>query len=136
MATTNPAYGRLCTLKFSGTQIVNLKASDLTQARAMRDVTTKDSADDSESRPTIKKRSFSFSGLLPNAGPDTLGPTLQTAYTNGTIGLCNYGSNLTAEGNWSASGFLTALNFKAPFDGNVEFDGTFEVTGALTYSVN
>lgn len=136
MATTSPAYGRLVTLKFGGTQIINLKASDLSQTRGSRDVTTKDSADDEESRPTIKGRTFGFSGLLPNGGPNALGPTLQTAYDGGTIGLCNYGSNLSGEANWSASGFLTGLNFKAPHDGNVEFDGTFKVTGVTTYSTN
>ena len=135
MATTRPAYGRLVTLKFQGTTILNLKASDLSQSRGKRDVTTKDSNDDSEARPTIKARTFSFNGLMPTDGPNAAGgPALQTAYEGGTIGTCVYGDNLAGSPNWSASGFLTALNFKAPFDGNVEFDGTFEVTGVVTFS--
>ncbi len=135
MATTNPAYGRLLTLKFQGTTILNLKSSDLTQSRAKRDVTTKDSNDESESRPTIKERSIAFSGLMPQAGPNAAGgPALQTAYDGGTIGTCLYSSNLSGEPSWSASGFLTALNFKAPYDGNVEFDGTFQITGVVTFS--
>lgn len=137
MPTTSPAYGRLLTLKFNGTAILNLKSSDLSQSVAMRDVTTKDSSDNKESRPTIHARTFSFSGLMPNAGPNAAaGPALQTALDAGSIGTWNFGSNLTAEPNWSGSGFLTALNFKAPHDGNVEFDGTVEVTGVVTFGVN
>lgn len=137
MPTTSPAYGRLVTLKFNGTAILNLKSSDLAQTVGMRDVTTKDSSDNKESRPTIHGRSFTFSGLMPNAGPNAAGgPALQTALDAGTIGTWNYGSNLTAEPNWAGSGFLTALNFKAPHDGNVEIDGTVEVTGVVTFGVN
>lgn len=135
MPTTNPAQGRRVTLKFGGTTILNLKASDLSQSRAQRDVTTKDSLDNKESRPTIASRSFSFSGLMPQAGPDAAGgPTLQTHFDAGTIGTCLYSDSLTGSPSWSASGYLTALNFKAPHDGNVEFDGTFEVTGAVTFT--
>lgn len=135
MPTTSPASGRQVTLKFQGTTILNLKSSDLTQARAMRDVTTKDSLDNKESRPTIKSRSLTFSGLMPTTGPNAAGgPALQTAYDQGTIGTCLYSDFLTGSPQWSASGYLTALNFKAAFDGNVEVDGTFEVTGEVTFS--
>ena len=136
MATKNPAYGRLVTLKFGGTAILNMKASDFTQTRATRDVTTKESSDNEESRPTIASRSFSFSGIMPNGGPnDSGGAALQTAFDAGTIGTCLYGSGLAAEPSWSASGYLTSLNFKAPHDGSVDFDGAFKTTGVLTYAL-
>lgn len=135
MPTTAPAHGRLLTLKFNGTTILNLKSSDLNQSVAIRDVTTKDSLDNKESRPTIKARSFNFAGIMPTTGPNAAGgPALQTAYDSGTIGTCLYSDNLTGSPSWSASGFLTALNFKAPHDGNVEFDGIFEVTGVVTFT--
>lgn len=135
MPTNNPAYGKLLTLKFQGTTITNLRSSDLSQSRGKRDVTTKDSNDDEESRGTIKARSFSFGGLMPQAGPNAAGgPALQTAYDQGSIGTCVYGTNLAGEPNWSCSGWISALNFKAPYDGNVEFDGTITVTGVVTFS--
>ncbi len=135
--TTNPAYGRLVTLKFQGTTILNLKATDLTQKRATRDVTTKDSNDDEESRPTIKSRAYSITALMPIAGPNSAGgPALQTAFDNGTIGVLNFGDNLTGSPNWSSSGYLTALDFGAPFDGNVEMKADFKVTGTVTFGTN
>lgn len=135
--TTNPAYGRLVTLKFQGVTVLNLKASDLTQKRGKRDVTTKDSNDDEESRPTIKSRAYSLSGLMPIGGPNTAGgPALQTAYDNGTIGTVNFGDNLTGSPNWSSSGWLETLDFKAPHDGNVEFNANFIVTGTVTFGTN
>ena len=135
MPTTNPAQGRRVTLKFGGTTILNLRSSDISQSRANRDVTTKDSLDQKESRPTIVSRSISFAGLMPQAGPDAAGgPALQTSFDAGTIGTCLYSDNLTGSPSWSASGYLTALNFKAPYDGNVEYDGTFEITGVVTFA--
>ncbi len=135
MATTRPAYGRLVTLKFQGTTILNLRASDLSQKRGSRDVTSKDSNDDEESRPTIKARTFSFSGIMPTDGPNAVGgPALQTAYESGTIGTCLYSDNLSGSPSWSASGFLTSYDVKAPYDGNVEFSGEFKVTGVVTFS--
>lgn len=135
MPTTNPSQGRRVTLKFGGTTILNLRSSDISQSRANRDVTTKDSLDAKESRPTIISRSISFGGLMPQAGPDAAGgPALQTAMEAGTIGTCLYTDGLTGSPSWSASGYLTALNFKAPYDGNVEFDGTFELTGVVTFT--
>ncbi len=135
MATTSPAYGRLVTLKFGGTTLLNLKASSLKQARGSRDVTTKDSNDDFEARPTIKNRSFDFGGIMPLAGPNAPGgAALQSAYDNGTIGVCLFGDNLTGSPSWSGSGFITALDFDAPYDNNVEFKGSFQVTGVVTFA--
>lgn len=132
MATTTPAYGKLIVLKFNGTQVVNSTSNDLNQSRAMRDVTTKDSNDEKESRPTVKARTFSTNGLMPEAGVSSF----QTAFDNGTIGTWRFGDTTTGTPFWSGSGYLTALNFKAPFDGNVEYDLTVEVTGTVTASTN
>ena len=134
-STTRPAYGRLMALKFAGTTILNLKATSLKQSRGKRDVTTKDSNDNSESRPTIIERSYDFSALMPLDGPNAAGgPALETAFDAGTIGLVAFGDGLSGSPNWSASGFLTALNFDAPYDGNVEYTGTLQITGVNTFS--
>ncbi len=134
MATERPAYGRLFAIKFNGVRIINLKSSDLSQSKATRDVTTKQSNDNEESRGTIASRSFSFSGLMPGNGLGSSGgAALDSAYTNGTIGMCEFtDENLS----WAASGILTALNFKNPYDGNVEFDGTLKLTGVVAFGVS
>ena len=136
MSTLNPAYGRLVALKYNGVRVLNLKSTDLSQTRATRDVTTKDSNDDEESRGTIKSRSFSFNGVMAQGGPNVGGVALQTAYDNGDIGTWFMGDGLSGSPSWAGSGTITALNFKAPYDGNVEFDGTVKVTGAVTFALS
>ncbi len=128
-------YGRRVKLSFLGTYLINLKGNDLPQTRGKRDVTSKDSQDWAEFRPTIKEKTISFSGLMPMGGPnDVAGVALETAYLNGTIGVCEYGTGTVGEPLWSGSGFITALNFKAAFDNSVEIDGVFESTGIQTFS--
>ncbi len=134
--TQNPAYGRTVALKLNGVRLINLKSTDLSQSRATRDVTTKESDDNEESRGTIKSRSFSFAGIMPEEGPNAVaGPALQTAFESGSIGTWFMGDGLAGHPSWAGSGFLTALNFKAPHDGNVEFDGTVKTTGVVTFAL-
>ena len=130
MATTSTAYGKEVVLKFGGTTVINQTNSSLKQIMAMRDVTTKDSNNSKESRPTIKSRTFDIKGLLPQYS--TAFSTYQAAYAAGTIGAWQFGSGFTGEPYWSGSGYFTALNFDAPQDGNVEYSGTIEVTGDVT----
>ncbi len=134
MATIATAYGKEVVLKFNGTTITSQTSTDFNQSMAMRDVTTKDSINDKESRPTLKSRSFSVNGLLPQYQAAI--STYQNAFTNGTIGTFAYGSGFTGEPTWSGSGYFTALNFKAPQEGNVEYSATVEVTGAVTFAAS
>ena len=134
MGTIATAYGKEVKLTFNGTTITSQTSSDFNQSMANRDVTTKDSINDKESRPTLRSRTFSLNGLLPQYQAAI--STYQNAYTNGTIGTFQYGSGFTGEPYWSGSGYFTALNFKAPQDGNVEYSATIEVTGAVTFGAS
>lgn len=134
MGTIATAYGKEVKLSFAGATVTSQTSTDFNQSMAMRDVTTKDSINDKESRPTLRSRNFSVTGLMPQYQAAI--STLQNAFTNGTIGAFSYGSGFTGEPSWSGSAYFTALNFKAPQDGNVEYSGTLEVTGAVTFSAS
>lgn len=131
MSTTNPLYGKLLVLLNNGTQITNLLSNDMNFQRAMRNVTTKDSGDWEESRPTIKSASLPFSGLISEDAAEGF-EELYSDLDNGVPCMWVWGTGVTGAPKWSGSGFLQSLNFKAPFDGNAEFDGELKVTGLVT----
>jgi len=132
MATKNTIYGRLMVLFQDGTAIDNLISNGLKQARALRNVTTKDSADDDESRPTIKTRTMDFKGYASNASSSNF-EQLQSAFDNGTTNVWKFGSVVNGSKYWSGSGHLTALDFDAAHDGTLEVSGTVQITGVLTF---
>lgn len=138
MATSNPMYGRLMLLRRNGTAINNLRNSGLTQPRATRDVTTKDSNDEGEIRPTIKgPRSISFDGIISNAASGSVVGVsqFQDDYTNGNVIVWKLSSGVTGDPSWTGSGFLTKFDITAPHDGNIEFSGEVMTTGPVTYAI-
>ncbi len=138
MATSNPMYGRLMLLRRNGTAINNLRNSGLTQPRATRDVTTKDSNDEGEIRPTIKgPRSISFDGIISNAASGSVVGVsqFQDDYTNGNVIVWKLSSGVAGDPSWTGSGFLTKFDITAPHDGNIEFSGEVMTTGPVTYAI-
>lgn len=136
MATIDPLYGRLMLLRRNGTAINNLKTTGLSQPRATRDVTTKDSNDEGEIRPTIKgPRSISFDGIVSNAASGSaIGiAQFQDDYTNGNVIVWRLGSGVAGDPFWTGSGFITKLDISTPHDGNVDFSGEVMTTGAVTF---
>lgn len=135
MATKTVKYGRLLTLRLGGTALDNLMSNGLGQSRDTRETTTKDSADEEESLPTIKRRSISFSGLASESA--TVGyEELQGWYDNGTTLSWKLGTGTGGDRFHSGSGHITKLDFEAPHDGNVAFTGEIKVTGVVTFGTD
>lgn len=136
MATDSPLYGKLMLLRRNGTAITNLRNSGLQQPRATRDVTTKDSNDEGEIRPTIKgPRTIGFDGIVSNSASGSIVGVSQFAddYNNGNVIVWKLGTGTTGDPYWTGSGFLTKFDISAPHDGNVEFSGEITTTGAVTH---
>lgn len=130
-------YGRLMLLNRNGTAINNLKTSGISQTRATRDVTTKDSADNTELRPTIKTRTIAFDLLITNAASGTVVGVsqFQDDYTNGNIVVFKLGTGTAGDPYWTGSGVLTKFDISAPHDGNIEGSGELAITGAVEYGI-
>ena len=136
MATTEPSYGRLSLLRRNGTAITNLKSSGLSQPRATRDITSKDSNDEGEIRPTIKgPRSISFEVLITNAASGThVGVAqFQDDYTNGNVIIWKEGSGVSGAPYWTGSGFLTKFDIEFPHDNSITGSGEIMTTGPVTF---
>lgn len=133
MATKTTKYGRNLVLKINGTQIDNLLSNSFSQSRDTRETTTKDSADNEESVPTIMRRNISFTGLASEASTNGGFVTLQNAYEGGTTLSWVLDSSTGGDHKWSGSGHITKLDFDAPHDGNVGFSGEIKVTGVVTF---
>lgn len=137
MASSTVAYGRNLVLKIGGVTIGNLDNSGLTQSRDSRETTTKDSADEEEVVPTIKRRNLPFSGKFTETAAAGGGlVTLQAAYDNGTVLSWQLGETTPGTHKWTGSGFLLKYDIDAPFDGNVTFQGEIKPTGPITFGTN
>lgn len=132
MATKETMYGRLTAVLRGGVQIDNLLTRGLKQNTGMRDVTTADSNDAKESRPTIKGATMDFKGYASNVSTASF-EALQTSRDNKTIELWKYSTGIPGSKYWSASGFITQLDFDSSHDGSFEFTGTVELTGDVTF---
>lgn len=137
MASTTVEYGRNFIIKIGNVQIGNLDSTGLSQSRATRDTTTKDSADDEEHEVTIKSRTIPFAGKFTESAVSGGGvATLQAAYDNGTVLAWRLGNTTPGTHYWSGSGRLTKYDFEAPYDNNVTFQGEVKVTGPVTFGTN
>lgn len=132
MATKNTIYGRLVVIFQDGTQLDNLISTGLKQSRATREITTKDSADDKESRPTIKSRTMDFKAYASNSSVSNF-EQIQAAYENGTTQVWKFSTGISGSKYWSASGHITSADLNATHDGTLEIDGSVEITGAMTF---
>ncbi len=132
MATKETLYGRLTIILKSGVQIDNLLSTGLKQATASRDVTTKDSNNRKESRPTIQSTTMDFKFYAsPNSAANF--EALQTSKDQQTIETWRFSTGVAGSKYWGGSGFITALDFEAAHDGTLEGTGTVEVTGDVTF---
>lgn len=138
MATKTTEYGKNWVLKIANgaTQVDNLTTTGFTQARDVRDTTSKDSADEEESEVTIKHRTLPFSAWVTEATGAANIVTLQGLFDNGTVIVYRFGPTTPGTHYWTGSGRLTKLDLDGPFDGNVTLEGEIRPTGTVTYSVN
>lgn len=138
MATKTTEYGKNWVLKIvaGATQVDNLTTNGFTQARDVRDTTTKDSADDEESEVTIAHRTIPFSGYVSEAAAATSVVTLQGLYDNKNVTVFRFGPTAAGTHYWTGSARLTKLDIDGPHDGNVSLEGELRPTGPVTYSVN
>jgi len=134
MATKTTLYGRLTVIFQNNVQIDNLLSTGLKQARASRDQTTKDSADDHEGAPTIKTRTIDFKAYASNVSSSNF-EQIQNAYDAGSIQVWKFSTGVSGSRYWSASGFITQCDFSATHDGTLECDGSVEITGPVTFGV-
>jgi len=132
MATKNTIYGRLTVIFQDGTQLDNLISTGLKQSRSTREVTTKDSNDDFESRPTVRKRTMDFKAYASNTSSSNF-EQIQAAFDAGTTQVWKFSTGISGSKYWSASGHLTQADFNATHDGTLELDGSVEITGVLTF---
>lgn len=132
MATKETLYGRLTVILKAGVQIDNLLSTGLKQGTGTRNVTTKDSEDWDESRPTIQTTTMDFKGY---ASPQSVTnfEALQNSKMNKTIEAWRFSTGVAGSKYWGGSGFITQLDFDAAHDGTLEFTGTIQVTGAVTF---
>lgn len=138
MASKTVEYGRNWLLKITGGTVTidNLLTSGLNQAVEQRNTTSKDSANDKEFVPTIKSRTFPFSGLTTEASGSGNKAALQGLYDNQSVITFAYGPTAQGTYKWTGSGYMTKLDFDAPHDNNVLFNGEIEATGLVTFAVN
>jgi hypothetical protein len=132
MATKDTLYGRLTVVLKNNVQIDNLISTGLKQATGTRNVTTKDSNDMDESRPTIKSQTVDFKFYASNVSTANF-EALQTSRDNKTIEVWKYSTGVSGSKYWSASGFITALDYDAAHDGTLEGTGTVQLTGDVTF---
>lgn len=130
MATTGIVNGTIIKLKIAGSAIANLMSHDESFNTAMRDITTKDSAGDSESAPGL--RSYDVSGKLLFVEGATQGfSAMLTAQQAGTLLTLVSASTVSGDTKITYSAYITSLKKTNPKDANVEVDVTFKVTGAI-----
>jgi predicted secreted protein len=134
MPTTNPQYGRELVIRLASSQVTNLVSHGISMSRETRDVTTKDSSDNQEVRPTIKSRQITFEAIRSENAVYGY-EDLLTAYENGTAIQWQETAGVSGHQTLLGVGYITQLDKEAPHDGNVMFTGTVTVTGAVTASV-
>jgi len=132
MATKETLYGRLTVVTKAGVQIDNLISSGLKQATGKRDVTTKDSNDVEESRPTIKSSTVDFKGYCSNVSTANF-EALQTSRDNKSIELWRFSTGVPGSKYWSASAWISALDYDSGIDDTLAFTGTIQLTGEVTF---
>jgi len=134
MATTNPEYGKNIKIKIGAIEIANLVSHSSNKSSDTRTVTTKDSNDWEEVRPTIKRMEIPFSGLYSKDSAYGYSQ-LDAAWRAGTAITWREGSFVSGEPYETGTGYIVALDKEMPFDGNVEFSGTIKITGEATIGV-
>ena len=131
MATTGVVNGTIVQLKIGGTAIANLMSHDESFNTAMRDITTEDSAGDSESAPGLRSADISSKFLFVEGASEGFSACM-TAYQAGTKLTLVSGSTVTGDTKITSSAYITTIKKTNPKDANVEIDVTFKVTGAQT----
>jgi hypothetical protein len=125
--------GTLIKLYIGSVAVANLKSNDMKLARAMRDVSTKDSGGWKEQ--AYGQGSFDFSAeVLYDPGLDNTHYRMTdftTAQINKTILTAVYSSAVTGETKYTGSVLVSSVDTKAPNEENVSFTVTLSGTGAL-----
>lgn len=131
MATTGVVDGRLIQLKAAGSAIANLLSHDESFNTAMRDITTKDSAGNSESAPGLRSYDVSGKFLFVEGATEGFGAML-AAQQAGTLLTLISASLVSGDTKITYSAYVMTLKKTNPQNANVEIDVTFKITGAIT----
>lgn len=131
MATTNPEYGNNLVLEINGVQIDNLLSNGFEPTREFRDVTTKDSQDWSESRPTTRSVTIPFEGLYSKTSVNGY-EELFDAWSLGTLLNWKVTTGIAGDTIWTGQGFIESISLDGPMADNVTFSGSITVTGVVT----
>jgi hypothetical protein len=131
MATTGIIDGTLVTLKIGASAIAHGTALNEDGTMGTRNITTKDTASGTEYKATRTDATVSFEGMI--AFDAVTGySTVRTAYEAGTENALSWGTFVSGDPEYSASGIITSLSSQYPLDDNAAFDVTFQITGAIT----
>jgi TP901-1 family phage major tail protein len=135
MATTNPQLGSDLKIYIGGTAITNLRSHGVELTRDTVDVTTKDSSNKEEVRPTISRATMSFDAIRSENA--TYGyEDLLTAWNNGTAVQVEETNAVTGHQTLLATAYVTSLSKTAPYEGEVSFSGTLQITGGITAGID
>jgi hypothetical protein len=134
MATRNPEYGNNLILEIGGVQLTNLLSNGFEPTREFRDVTTKDSGDWSESRPTTRSVTIPFEGLFSKSSPNGY-EEIYDAWSTGQLLNWKLTTGVVGDTIWTGAGFIESCSLDAPNADNVTFSGSITVTGEVTKGV-
>lgn len=135
MPTTNPQLGSELKIYIGGTAISNLRSHGVELTVDTVDVTTKDSSNAEEVRPTIKRAVMNFEAIRSENA--TYGyEDLLTAYNNRTAVQVEETNATSGHQTLLATAYVTSLSKSAPFDGEVTFSGTLQITGGVTAGID
>lgn len=115
-----------------GTLIGAATSGELSLSTNMIDVTSKDSAGDSEFIPGLRSGTMSVEALVTDADGDYNQSDLFAAHVGRTELAIKYGVNTTGKKRFSAAGYITSLSQSAGMEDVATFSAEFQLTGAIT----
>lgn len=136
MATIN---GTSLIIVVDGAAIAHTTSATLNLERAMIDVSTKDSAGDSESIAGQKSASVDFEALVdfsPTAPVEGLVDLITIYQANSAVTWEIASGSAGTAPKFTGSGFISSLSMDAPMEDATTFSGTITVTGAVTYTAS
>lgn len=114
------------------TLISGATSGELSLSSAMIDITTKDSAGDSEFLPGLRSGTLSVEALYTDDDADYNQSDLFAAWTGRTSLTIKYGTNTTGKKRFSASGYISSLSQSAGMEEAATYSAEFQLTGAIT----
>lgn len=133
MATTGQINGTALLVYSAGTAIAYSKSCTLNRNVATIDVTSKDSSGNTDILPGLRDWSIDVDGLV------ALDSAVNAEYLDGLITgrtqvKVRFSTNVSGDGHWNGSAYVTSLSITAPMEDAITFSATFSGDGALTLS--